>query len=45
MNVIIDWLSQIISPHEPEGEIVYMNGLNKCVTIKESALQNKDVRI
>jgi hypothetical protein len=45
VNVIIDWLSQIISPHEPEGEIVYMNGLNKCVTIKESALQNKDVRI
>lgn len=45
MNVIIDWLSQIISPHEPEGEIVYMNGLNKCVTIKESAIQNKDVRI
>lgn len=38
MNVIIDWLSQIISPHEPEGEIVYMNGLNKCVTIKESGI-------
>ncbi|CDW72648.1 tubulin binding cofactor c domain-containing protein [Stylonychia lemnae] len=45
MNVIIDWLGQIISPHEPEDEIVYMNGLNKCVTIKDSALQNKDVRI
>eukprot|EP00347_Sterkiella_histriomuscorum_P018435 403345520 len=45
MNVIIDWLGQIISPHEPEEEIVYMNGLNKCVTVKENALQNKDVRI
>jgi hypothetical protein len=46
MNVIIDWLSQIISPHEPEGEIVYMSNLNKCVTIKEgSTIQNKDVRI
>jgi hypothetical protein len=45
MNVIIDWLAQIIAPHEPEGEIVYMNGLNKCVTIKDAALTNKDVRI
>ena len=36
MSGIIDWLSQIISTHEPEGEIVYMNGLNKCVTIKEA---------
>lgn len=45
MNVIIDWLSQIISPHEPEGEIIYMSNLNKCVTIKEGIIQNKDVRI
>ena len=35
MNVIIDWLNQAMSPHEPEGEIVYMNSLNKCVTVKE----------
>ena len=45
MNVIIDWLSQIISPHEPEEEIVYLNSLNKCVTVKEEQLKNKDVRI
>ena len=46
MNVIIDWLSQIISSHENEEEIVYMNGLNKCVNIKEqNQIQNKDVRI
>jgi hypothetical protein len=45
MNVIIDWLSQIISQHEPEGEILYLNSLNKCVTMKDSALQMKDVRI
>lgn len=38
MNMIIDWLSQIISQHEPEGEIVYLNSLNKCVTMKENAL-------
>jgi len=46
MNVIIDWLSQIILQHEPEGEVQYMNSLNKCVTIKDSAsVQNKDLRI
>ena len=43
--MIIDWLSQIISQHEPEGEIVYLSNLNKCVTMKDSALQRKDVRI
>ena len=47
MNVIIDWLGQIIVPHEPEeGEIVYMNNLNKCVTIREGEnIKGKDVRI
>lgn len=35
----------MISPNEPEDEIVYMNGLNKCVTVKDQTLQNKDVRI
>jgi hypothetical protein len=35
----------MISPHEPEDEIIYMNGLNKCVTVKDQSLQNKDVRI
>lgn len=45
MNVIIDWLSQIISSNEDEDDIVYMNGLNKCVTIKDQSIQNKDVRI
>lgn len=45
MNVVIDWLNQMISPHEPEDDIVYMNGLNKCVTVKDSALRDMDVRI
>lgn len=45
MNVIVDWLSQIISQHEPEGEIIYINNLNKCVTIKDASVQSKDVRI
>ena len=35
----------MIAQNEPEDEIVYMNGLNKCVTIREAQIQNKDVRI
>ena len=32
-------------PHESEEDIVYINGLNKCVTIKDNVLKNKDIRI
>lgn len=45
MNIIADWLLAMISPNEPEDEIEYMNGLNKCVTIREGQVQNKDLRI
>lgn len=45
MNIIADWLLQMILPNELEDEIIYMNGLNKCVTIRDSQIQNKDVRI
>jgi len=37
MNLIIDWLGQIISPHEAEEDIVIMNGQYKCINIKESS--------
>lgn len=30
---------------EDESNIVYMNGLNKCVTIKDTPLQGKDLWI
>lgn len=35
----------MVQPNEPVDEIVYMNGLNKCVTIRDNAIQNKDVRL
>ncbi len=35
MNLIIDWLCQIISAHEPEDEVVFITGLNKCVNVKD----------
>ena len=36
MNIIADWLLQMISPTESVEDVVYMNGLNKCVTIRDS---------
>ena len=38
MNIIADWLLQMIVPSEPTEEIVYMKGLNKCVTIRDSQI-------
>lgn len=35
----------MLSSNENEQNIVYLNGLNKCVTVRDSALAHKDVRL
>jgi TBCC domain-containing protein 1 len=45
MSVISDWLLSSLSPNEQDEEVVYMNGLNKCVNMRDSQIQSKDVRI
>ena len=45
MNIICEWLMQLMSQNDAEEDIIFMNGLNKCMTIRENQLQNKDVRI
>ena len=34
----------MITPESTE-DVIYMNGLNKCVTIRDNQIQSKDVRI
>jgi hypothetical protein len=34
MNVIIEWINQLLTPLEPIDNICKMNNLNKCVKIK-----------
>lgn len=35
----------MLNSNEPEDEIVYLNGLNKCVTVRDSSISHKDVRL
>ncbi len=44
MNIIAEWLVSMIAAHESEEIVVHINGLNRCVTIRE-AVHNKDIRI
>lgn len=34
MNVIIEWINQVLTPIEPTDGVVKMNSLYKCVTLK-----------
>ena len=45
MNIVYDWLLQSLASSENEENISYLNGLNKCMTIMDSQLKDKDVRI
>jgi hypothetical protein len=39
MNIICEWLIQMISSSEPQedNDITYLSNLNKCVTIKSGS--------
>eukprot|EP00350_Pseudokeronopsis_sp_OXSARD2_P010786 CAMPEP_0170547632 /NCGR_PEP_ID=MMETSP0211-20121228/6022_1 /TAXON_ID=311385 /ORGANISM="Pseudokeronopsis sp., Strain OXSARD2" /LENGTH=77 /DNA_ID=CAMNT_0010852777 /DNA_START=596 /DNA_END=829 /DNA_ORIENTATION=+ len=45
MNIITEWIVQTMAANEMEDDIIYLNGLNKCMTIMDEQLKNKDVRI